>query len=54
MDSVEVHGSATLEEILVPVIEFTLQGASVEVKISPAKKIPAPLKEIDDGFEFFD
>ena len=42
LDSVEVHGGATLEEILVPVIEFTLQGASVEVKISPAKKIPAP------------
>ncbi len=54
LSSVEVHGGATLEEILVPVIEFTLQGANVEVKISPAKKNPAPLKEIDDGFEFFD
>ncbi|MBQ4403147.1 MAG: BREX-4 system phosphatase PglZ [Selenomonadaceae bacterium] len=54
LSSVEVHGGATLEEILVPVIEFTLQGANVEVKISPAKKNPAPLKEINDGFEFFD
>ncbi|MBR0261337.1 MAG: BREX-4 system phosphatase PglZ, partial [Selenomonadaceae bacterium] len=54
LSSIEVHGGATLEEILVPVIEFTLQGANVEVKISPAKKNPAPLKEIDDGFEFFD
>ncbi len=54
LSSVEIHGGATLEEILVPVIEFTLQGANVEVKISPAKKNPAPLKEIDDGFEFFD
>lgn len=54
LSSVEVHGGATLEEILVPVIEFTLQGANVEVKISSAKKNPAPLKEIDDGFEFFD
>ena len=54
LSSVEVHGGATLEEILVPVIEFTLQGADIEVKISPAEKIPAPLKEIDDGFEFFD
>ncbi len=43
--SVEVHGGATLEEILVPVIEFTLQGANVEVKISPTIKT-------DEAFDF--
>lgn len=52
--SVEVHGGATLEEILVPVIEFSLK--SVENKIKPAteKNIPAPLKNSDEGFDFFE
>ena len=54
LSSVEVHGGATLEEILVPVIAFSLPDANIEVKISTAEKIPAPLKGIDDGFEFFD
>ena len=45
LSSVEVHGGATLEEILVPVIEFSLQGANVEVKIEPQKKS-------DDAFDF--
>ena len=40
--SIEVHGGATLEEILVPVIEISLQGASGAVK------------KTDAGFEFFD
>ena len=43
--SVEVHGGATLEEILVPVIEFTLQGANDEVKILPTIKT-------DEAFDF--
>lgn len=50
LSSVEVHGGATLEEILVPVIEFALPVTNVEV----SSAIPAPLKDIDDGFEFFD
>lgn len=54
LSSVEVHGGATLEEILVPVIEFTLPNTNIEVKSSSKEKIPTPLKEIDDGFEFFD
>lgn len=45
MSSIEVHGGATLEEVLVPVIEFSLQGANVEVKISPTIKT-------DDAFDF--
>lgn len=44
--SVEVHGGATLEEILVPVIEFTLQGAPFAVKISEQQV------KTDDAFEF--
>lgn len=54
LSSVEVHGGATLEEILVPVIEFTLPNTNIEVKSSSKEKIPTPLREIDDGFEFFD
>ena len=44
--SVEVHGGATLEEILVPVIEFSLQGADVEVTISE------PQIKSDEAFDF--
>ena len=54
LSSVEVHGGATLEEILVPVIEFTLPNANIEVKSSSKEKFSTPPKEIDDGFEFFD
>lgn len=50
LSSVEVHGGATLEEILVPVIEFSLESADP----LPAEKIPAPLEESDDGFDFFE
>lgn len=46
LSSVEVHGGATLEEILVPVIEFSLQGADIEVKISETQK------KSDDAFDF--
>ena len=46
LSSVEVHGGATLEEILVPVIEFSLQGADVVVKIDE------PQKKSDDAFDF--
>lgn len=51
--SVEVHGGATLEEILVPVIEFSLHGATAE-KIPAPEEIPATLAEVDDSFDFFD
>ncbi|MBR6887678.1 MAG: BREX-4 system phosphatase PglZ [Selenomonadaceae bacterium] len=44
--SVEVHGGATLEEILIPVIEFSLQGADDEVKISE------PQEKSDEAFDF--
>ena len=54
LSSVEVHGGATLEETLVPVIEFSLPNAEIEVKVSSAEKIPAALKELDEGFDFFD
>ncbi|MBO4400232.1 MAG: BREX-4 system phosphatase PglZ [Selenomonadaceae bacterium] len=50
LSSVEVHGGATLEEILVPVVEFSLQGAET----SQAEKIPAPLENLDEGFDFFE
>lgn len=46
LSSVEVHGGATFEEILVPVIEFSLQGADVVVKIDE------PQKKSDDAFDF--
>lgn len=52
LSSIEVHGGATLEEILVPVIEFSLQGSTVETKTE--EKTLAPLKDEDDGFDFFD
>ena len=51
LSTVEVHGGATLEEILVPVIEFSLQSAKVE---SSAEKLPASQKKSDDAFEFFE
>ena len=52
IDSMEVHGGATLEEVLVPVIEFGLQDSAIE--IHSAEETPAPLKKIDDGFDFFE
>ena len=48
--SVEVHGGATLEEILVPVIEFSLPNA--EVKSSTLEKISEQQKKSDDAFDF--
>lgn len=54
LDSVELHGGATLEEILVPVIEFSLKGAKVEVKSSSEEQPSEPLKKSDDAFEFFE
>jgi len=50
LSSVEVHGGATLEEVLVPVIEFTLP--SVEIKSSAEEKISEPQKKSDDAFDF--
>lgn len=44
--SVEVHGGATLEEILVPVIEFALPKSAVETKISE------PQEKSDAAFDF--
>ena len=52
LSTVEVHGGATLEEILVPVIEFSLQGAKAES--SSEKQFPASQKKSDDAFEFFE
>lgn len=52
--SVEVHGGATLEEILIPVIEFSLQSAKHKIKPARKEKIPAPLKNSDEGFDFFE
>lgn len=54
LDSVEVHGGATLEEILVPVIEFSLKGTKAKVKLSLEEKNSAQAKKSDDGFEFFE
>lgn len=49
---VELHGGATLEEILIPIIEFTLNDEKVSLKkLSPKK--PLPLQNFDDGFDFF-
>ena len=50
LSSVEVHGGATLEEILVPVIKFSLRG----VENLETEKIPAPLENLDEGFDFFE
>ena len=47
LSSVEVHGGATLEEILVPVIEFSLQVEPVAVTISDE-----PETKTDDAFDF--
>ena len=44
--SVEVHGGVTLEEILVPVIEFALQKSAVETKISESQE------KSDAAFDF--
>lgn len=51
LSSVEVHGGATLEEILVPVIEISLASAKVAKKFSP-QKISAPFKKVNDSFDF--
>lgn len=50
LSSCEVHGGATLEEILIPVIEFTLQKKVVLQK--DLSKVET--KKIDDGFDFFE
>lgn len=52
--SVEVHGGATLEEILIPVIEFSLNNAENKIKPATKEKISAPLKNSDEGFDFFE
>lgn len=64
--SVEVHGGATLEEILVPVIEFSLRATDFEntnaenTALTAEKpstldnKPSAPLIEEDDSFDFFE
>ncbi len=40
--SVEVHGGATLEEVVVPILEFTLAGSRVEVRNeTPVLKLAA-------------
>ena len=49
---VELHGGATLEEVLVPVIEFTLHDEKISLQKLPKEK-PLPLKNSDDGFDFF-
>ena len=52
--TVEVHGGATLEEVLVPVIEFSLENTNAEVRTSSEKKISASTKKSDDAFDFFE
>lgn len=59
LSSVEVHGGATLEEVLIPVIEFSLSGEKIpeknftpEVEDKPEKN--SPLTKPDDSFDFFD
>lgn len=47
MASMEVHGGATLEETLIPVIEFSLTQNKSEVETV----LP---KNFDDGFDFFE
>ena len=58
LSSCEVHGGATLEEILVPVAEFTLQKKVVLQKDLPKveaeSKKTSPTEKIDDGFDFFE
>lgn len=49
LSSVEVHGGATLEEVLVPVIEFSLNE---EFKWDAEEKISEPSKKSDDAFDF--
>ena len=51
LSSVEVHGGATLEEVLVPVVEFTLQK---KVDVKKAVKKSATLEKPDDSFDFFE
>ena len=52
--SVEVHGGATLEEVLVPVIEFSVENFSSAARKKSEKKTHNPLKDIDEGFDFFE
>ncbi|MBQ9497355.1 MAG: hypothetical protein IJR52_07260, partial [Selenomonadaceae bacterium] len=52
--SVEVHGGATLEEVLVPVIEFSVENFASEARKKSEKKTHNPLKDIDEGFDFFE
>lgn len=52
LDSVEVHGGATLEEVLVPVIEFSLQNTSLPV--AAEEQTAESTKKSDDAFEFFE
>lgn len=54
LDSVEVHGGATLEEILVPVIEFSLKNTPLTAKPATEEETSEPLKKSDDAFEFFE
>lgn len=52
--SVEVHGGATLEEVLVPVIEFSAENFSPAARKKSENKTHNPLKDIDEGFDFFE
>lgn len=52
LSSVETHGGATLEEILIPVIEFSLQNPNKIPQKSPDDaKVSKPVEE-DDSFDF--
>ncbi|MCR5834346.1 MAG: BREX-4 system phosphatase PglZ [Selenomonadaceae bacterium] len=53
LSSVEVHGGATLEEILVPIIELSLSNVSEDISIAEDEKNTAPLQEDDTSFDFF-
>lgn len=51
LDSVEVHGGATLEEILIPIIEIE-KGISCQESVISEE--PSALNDTGDGFDFFD
>ena len=51
LDGVEVHGGATLEEVLVPIVEISL--AEEKIPIETEEK-PSALNDKDDSFDFFD
>lgn len=52
MYSIEVHGGATIEEVLVPVIEFSLSAENIPADVAVKKN--SPLKKVDDGIDWLE